>query len=166
MTYIDYIIVAIMAFSCVISLFRGFVREAMSIVSWLAALWVAWHFYSVAAMFLTDYISKESLRGPVAFVALFIITMILGSLVNFLFGQLVDKTGLSSTDRILGLAFGLVRGVIVVGILLMLMRFTPISSMESFQHSQLVPVFVPIENWLHSFIPSDMQSNFVMLKNL
>lgn len=164
LTTIDYILIAILALSSVISVLRGFVREIMAIVTWIVALWVAWHFYTALAVLLTDYITKVSLRIPVAFLSLFVVTMILGGLVNFLIGQFVDKTGLSGTDRILGLGFGLLRGVLVIGILLMVARFTPLGTFDSYRESRLVPAFMPIEKWLQSFIPADMQSNFVMLK--
>ena len=162
LTYIDYILLGVLVFSGVISILRGFVREIMAILTWIVALWVAWHFYSLLAALLTNYISKESLRAPAAFLILFVVTMILGGLVNFLIGQLVDKTGLSGTDRILGLAFGLLRGVLVIGILLMIVRFTPLTQMPVWRESRLVPAFMPVEKWLQDFLPKDMQSNFVM----
>ncbi len=164
LTYVDYILIAVLALSSVVSVLRGFVREIMAIVTWVVALWVAWHFYNALAVLLTDYMAKESLRAPVAFLSLFVVTMILGGLVNFLIGQLVDKTGLSGTDRILGLGFGLLRGVLVIGILLMVAHFTPLNTLESYRESRLVPAFLPVEKWLQGFIPADMQSNFVMLK--
>lgn len=166
LTYIDYILLGVLAFSGIISILRGFVREIMAILTWIVALWVAWHFYSVLAVLLTDYISKDTLRSPAAFLILFVVSMILGGLVNFLCGQLVDKTGLSGTDRILGLGFGLLRGVLVVGILMMVVRFTPVTDMPAWKDSRLVPAFMPVEKWLQGFIPEDMQSNFVMQKAL
>lgn len=162
LTYIDYILIAVLAFSAIISVLRGFVREMMAILSWIVSLWVAWHFYSTLAVLLSGYISKEGLRAPAAFLILFVVTMILGGLVNFLCGQLVDKTGLSGTDRILGLGFGLLRGVLVVGILILVVRFTPLTELPVWKESRLVPAFMPVEKWLQSFLPQDMQSNFVM----
>lgn len=166
LTYIDYIIIAILAFSAIISVMRGFVREIMAILTWAVALWVAWKFYDVMAVFLTSYIQKESLRLPVSFLILFVITMILGGLVNFLCGQLVDHTGLSGTDRILGLGFGLLRGVLVIGIMLLALQFTPIPSQEAWADSRLVPAFTPVEEWLQGFLPKDMQPSFEMQKEL
>lgn len=163
LTYIDYILVGILLLSALVSILRGFVREIMAIVTWVAALWIAWHFYASLAVLLADTIHKPALRLPVAFVILFVVCMILGALVNFLCGQLVDRTGLSGTDRILGLGFGLLRGVLVVSVLLLVMRFTPLPEQSAWRESRLVPIFAPIERWLQDFIPKDMQSNFVML---
>lgn len=163
LTYIDYLVLTILAFSAIISIFRGFVREMMAIVSWVVSLWIAWHFYSDLAILLNPYIEKAALRLPAAFLILFVVSMILGGLVNFLCGQLVDRTGLSGTDRILGLGFGLVRGVLVIGILMLVVRLTPLTDQPAWHESRLLPAFAPVEKWLQSFLPKDMQSNFVML---
>ncbi len=158
----DFIIIGLIAFSAVISIFRGFIRELLSIVTWVVAFWVAWHFSSELAVILSAYIHSKSLQYPVAFIGLFVITMILGGLVNYLLGQLVDKTGLSGTDRSLGLLFGLLRGVLIVGVLLMILKLTPATEESWWQQSRLIPPFMPLEQWLQGFLPKDQQSKFIL----
>ena len=162
LSILDFIILGIIAFSGIISIFRGFVREALSIITWILAFWVAWHFGQELSLLLTPYIRNAMLRYPAAFIGLFVLTMILGGLLNYLLAQLVDKSGLSGTDRVLGLLFGLLRGILIIGIMLLIMRLTPAPKQEWWTESRLVPVFMPLEAWLQSFLPKDQQSNYVM----
>ena len=90
-----------------------------------------------------------------ALAVLFIATLIVGAIVNFVIGQLVEKTGLSGTDRVLGVCFGALRGVLIVAaILFFLDSFTGVSKSEDWSKSQLIPQFSFIIRWFFDYLQS------------
>lgn len=156
LNWADYAIIAVLALSVLISLIRGFVREALSLVSWVAAFWVAFTFYNILAQMLEKQIHSSGMRIAVAFGVLFLVTLILGALINYLIGQLVDKTGLSGTDRLLGVIFGFGRGVLLVTVLLLLGQLTPMPDEPWWKSSLLIAEFHPAELWLKGYLPQSM----------
>ena len=144
---IDYIIIGIIAFSIIVSLLRGFVREVLSLASWVVAFIVASQFYPSLAAYLTQ-IDSLYIRNGTAIGILFVLTLIVGAIVNFVIAQLVDKTGLTGTDRVLGAAFGLLRGVLIVAaVLFFLDTFTTFEQTEWWKESKLIPHFGFIIEW-------------------
>jgi membrane protein required for colicin V production len=160
MIWVDYVIVGIVGLSAVISLVRGFVREAISLVTWIAAFWIALLFFRDLAVHLEPWIELQSLRLGAAFAILLLLSLLLGGVLGFLMGQLVDKTGLSGTDRMIGVFFGLARGAVLVAILVLLAGLTPFPDDPWWQSSQLIPHFQKLAVWLQSLLPPDIAGKF------
>ncbi|MGX9418975.1 CvpA family protein [Vibrio sp. RC27] len=147
MNWLDYTILAVIGFSAVISLIRGFSKEAFSLITWIGAFFIASRFYEKLAQYFTN-IQDDIVRNGAAIAALFIATLIVGAIVNYVIGQLVEKTGLSGTDRLLGVVFGALRGVLLVAALLFALdAFTSFSSSDWWTQSTLVPQF----RWIIAF---------------
>lgn len=160
MVWVDYAILIIIFLSALISVWRGFVREALSLAAWVLAFWVAFTFHQHLASFFTDYINQPSLRLISAFAILFVVTLIIAAIVNNLAGQLVKKTGLTGTDRSLGVIFGIARGVVIVAILVLLAGLTPLPADPWWQDSAFIVHFQKMAIWLKSFLPADIAANF------
>lgn len=150
---IDAIIIGIIVFSLLVSLWRGFIREVLSLTSWVVAFFVASKFYPHLSALLLNvdqvYLQKyELVRNGAAVAILFVVVLIIGGIVNALLSQLADKTGLTGTDRVLGAAFGALRGVFIVAALLFFTdHFTNFGQSALFKESQLIPHFDFIVNW-------------------
>ncbi len=159
MIWVDFIILGIIGVSALISLVRGFVREAFSLAAWVLAFWVAWSFFRDLSPYLS-WFSTPSVRHATSFITLFIVTLMLGGLVNFLIGQLVDKTGLGGMDRLLGMLFGAARGGVLVAILVVLAGLTPLPNDPWWQQSQLIGYFQELAIWLRSLLPPEISEHF------
>ena len=158
-SWADLAIIIVVAFSILISLVRGFVKEATSLVTWIVAIWVGLNFYGIVALRLTPYIQHENFRTGVAFLILFIGTLIVGAIVNFTISQLVRKTGLSGTDRVLGAVFGFARGGLVVALLILVASLSNMPQQPWWHSSLLIPQFKPVAKWLEEFLPQSLVFN-------
>lgn len=161
MNWLDVAILVLVALSAVISLMRGFVREALSLVAWILAFWVALTFASrlAATPWLSAQIDSPTARISTAFIVLFLVTLVVSALINFVIAQLVSRTGLSGTDRLVGAVFGLARGVALVGVVVLLAGFTQLPRERWWNESMLLPQFESLAVWMKSFLPADVQSN-------
>ena len=157
MVWADIAILVIIAVSALISVWRGFVKEALSLAALILAFWLALGFQQALANWLAPYIEAPSLRLIAAFAIIFVVTLILGGVVNYLAGQLVKKSGLSGTDRFLGVLFGLARGVLLVAILVLLAGLTQLPQDPWWKDSVFIVHFQDMALWIKGFLPADIQ---------
>jgi membrane protein required for colicin V production len=146
MNWVDWAIVVVLTLSSIIALARGFFREAFSLVFWITAVVVAKLFSHQVELLLVNLISTPSVRFATAFIGVFVAVLLLGALISFGIGLLVKATGLSGTDRLVGMVFGCARGLfIVINLLIYVPVFAPIKSDHWFRESTLIPYFTPYE---------------------
>jgi len=149
LNWADWAIIAIMGLSTIISVVRGFVREALSLLIWAVAFLAASVFHLELAIYFENLVETPSLRALIAWIVIFFGILMSGSLISFLIWQIIDSTGLSGTDRLLGAIFGAFRGFIVVmAILIILPGLLPVSQDAWWQQSVLIPYFLSCEDWV------------------
>src|SRR3990167_2922033 len=102
LTWADYIILIIIGLSILRGVRRGFVKEALSLITWILALVIAIKFYLPVSSYLSKWITTPSIHKTLAFIAIFLAILIIGNLLNVLLSQLVKKTGLSLPNRLIG----------------------------------------------------------------
>lgn len=145
---LDWIILAIILVSTLISLKRGFFKEAFSLVTWIVALIVSFLFADALATYLHAISDSPSIRKLSAMAILFITTLIAGGLLRFLIEQLIHFTGLTGTDRVLGMVFGALRGLLIVVMLSMAgKKMLPLEEESWWKASVLQPHLAKVEAW-------------------
>ncbi len=116
MTIIDLVVLAVLAISALLAFSRGFIREALSIGSWVGAILAALWFYEPVAALLEPYIGQEFIRLLVGGLAVLVGVLVVLSFITHAISQAVRDSQLSFIDRSVGVVFGLVRGLVLVSL--------------------------------------------------
>ena len=153
----DLVILGILLVSIVVSLFRGFIKEVFSILVWAAAIFAAFQVAGPLAGALEPIIDLPSARFILAFAAVFVLVLVVGGLISFLVGKMVEKTGLSPTDRLFGGLFGLARGLVIVVLAVLLLRVTPFAQDPWWHDSRLLPTFEALAEQARTWLPESVQ---------
>ena len=152
MNWADYLIVLIIIVSALISLWRGFLREVVSLVTWVVGFWVALRFAAqVGDAF--KVIHNPSVRVIIGFAILFVAVLIVGMLINLLISKLMAHSGAGASDRTLGAVFGVVRGVVVVAVLVIVAGFTALPREPWWRESRLIPYAQATAGWMRGLLP-------------
>jgi len=171
-TWIDIIIVVIFLISTTIALLRGFVREAISIVTWVAAIWLALSQSEQVSFLLPEAIDSASfsfgekeygsnIRVGIAFVLIMVGVLVFGALINFVLSQIMKTQILRGVDRMLGMVFGLLRASVITIILIMTASaFTTLPQASTWQTSRLIKPFEQAAVWVVAQLPDRYAQQF------
>ena len=144
----DWVIIVVLVVSTALSLWRGFVREAISLAGWIAAFVIAHLFVDQLAALLGQWIASVAGRYVAGYAILFVATLVLFGLTARLARQLVKVSGLSLLDRILGTVFGFARGVILVLVVVyVVQQLARPEDLGWLRQSQLMPHLNLLANW-------------------
>ncbi|NCF36363.1 MAG: CvpA family protein [Gammaproteobacteria bacterium] len=160
MSWLDLVILGIIVLSALISLIRGFVKESISLVTWIVAGVLAFRYFAPMADLLAPFVDAPTIRNVAGFSILFVSTLVVGAIINFIMSQLVLKTGLSGTDKALGVVFGGARGVLIVTMVVLLASLTPMPEADWWQDSAMVGFFQQLAEWVKGIIPADAADKF------
>lgn len=160
MTVVDVVVIFVICLSALFSLIRGFVKEAISLTTWIVAIWLAATFASKLAAVLPLSIESEAVRQTVGFGVLFILSLMLGALINMLVSQVVKKTGLSGADRIFGVVFGVLRGGLIVVVFVVIGGMTALPEADWWQSSVLLEWFESAAIVIQGYIPEDLSLSY------
>jgi membrane protein required for colicin V production len=156
MVVVDYILLGAFAVSVVIGFFRGFFREAMSLVNWGLAVWLAWRFSGLLDPLLAS-VSSPVFKLWLGRIIVFVGALLVGALLSKLVSMLVQKTGLTGADRSLGMLFGAGRGVLVVGILVIGFQMLEMDREPWWQESVIVPRTADLTKSIREFMDGGLE---------
>ncbi len=163
--WLDCAIIGVIGLSIVTGMFRGFVKELIALGVWVLAIWLATTYSKTVSIWVHPYISDKTACIAVSFIAVLVGTLILGAVVNTVLSMLLHRSGLSGIDRLLGMGFGLVRGVFIVALLMLVVKMTSLPSDEYRSKSRLYQHFDPLVNWIYGYTPEVFKQMAMFDKN-
>ncbi len=161
MSILDWVLIAILAYSIISSWFRGFVREILGVVTVLAAgLLAAWFYRQFATMF-KDVVRTENFALFLGFSVIFLATLVAGFVIIWLVTKFVKFAKLQWADRMLGAAFGFIRGWVIGAVVLLALTAFDVQT-ERIKNSELVPYFLPGSRVIAVMTPYEMKAKFLV----
>ncbi len=148
----DWIIIAVVAISCLIGLWRGFMREAISLVTWIIGLWLAWTFSSTVEPLLGGLLSGPQVKVWVARLIILVLVVLAGNLVGYVVTRAVRYSPFGIADRLLGVLFGLLRGALLIGIGVILGELVELKNESWWQESALLPYSEFLGEWVRALV--------------
>lgn len=160
MTIFDYAVLSIIGLSVFIGMMRGLVHESLALIGWVLAFYVAKTYVNTLVPYMPQDIPSESLRLLAAFVALFLASLLIISLITMILASVLKKIGLGWFNRWLGMLFGFARGLLVVCILVLLAGMTEIPKDQRWQDAMFS---APLEAAVQTALPwlPESIANFV-----
>jgi len=164
---VDTAILLVFFVSILVGLMRGFIREIISLFTWIAAFVISILFSGTLANTFAGSSSSTSSLGAGSvhmlalsscFIGLFVATLIIGSFVGRFISQMVESQGVSLANRFLGALFGFIRGLLVVLLAIFLGQLTPMSSQPAWAQSQFVAAYQPAVKWLDDLVQPGLSS--------
>jgi membrane protein required for colicin V production len=152
MTLTDYLIIAAILISAIAGALRGFLREAVAFGAWIIALFVAWHFAGLIEPYLGGLLADPEVRPWAARVIIVALVLLLGTLIGALLGHFVRLSIFSGMDRLLGFAFGILRGFVLLGVFVILGQLLRLPAEGWWRHSLMIPYGESIANGLRSLV--------------
>ena len=162
MSEVDLVILGIFALSALISFMRGFFREAMSLAIWAGAVIVTLAYSDrIATLLPIERVESQQARAVISALVLFAGTLLAGNLINWVLGRIMSRKTLSVTDRVIGVLFGMVRGLIIVSLLVLAGNLVPELKQESWwTESTLLPRIQPVARFVHARLPEEIGQHF------
>jgi membrane protein required for colicin V production len=148
----DYLIIAVLALSTLLGLVRGFLKESISLLAWLAGLWLAWRYSFVVEPYLGGLLAEEPINTWVARAIVLVVVVLTGWILAATLAYLARQSQLTlMTDRLLGVCFGLARGALLVGIAVLVGGLVELDSEPWWRDSMLMPYATELSGWVRSF---------------
>lgn len=166
MNWLDYLLLAILLISTVMSARKGFSREIIGLAAAFVALVLGMWFYGLAGSYVVRYVSSTRVANLIGFLLVVCGVLLVGALVGWIVSRFLRTIGLSFFDRLLGAAFGLVRGLLIaVSLLTAYMAFGPqVDSKtvsQSMLHSRIAPYVLDASHAFVTIAPMELKASFL-----
>jgi len=157
MIAVDYIILAILIISAIMGLVRGLLRESIAVITWFLAIILAWSFASSLEPHLGGVLVGSPLRIWAARAVIFVGVLLLGGAVSTVLGHYVRVSMFAGMDKFLGLVFGIVRGVVIVGVFTIAVQALRMDEDNSWRRSKLMPYAIGVADALRGVVGENIE---------
>jgi membrane protein required for colicin V production len=155
MNFIDYLILVVLLISLLLGFFRGFLGEAISLISWLGGLWLAWRYAYLIEPHLSGMIAEQPLNTWAARTIMLVAVLVTGWLIGGIVTYFAHQSGISlMLDRLLGMLFGIIRGIVLVSIMVMLGIQVQLNRADWWKESRFMPFAEEVSGWVKGFADS------------
>lgn len=160
LNFLDWVILAVVFVSVLGSLLKGFARESISLGSVVVGIVLASWFYPMTMNFFLQFVSGQDLAAILGFVTIFCGCLIAGALVSSFVHKFVRVAHLQWFDRLLGAAFGLIRGWMIAAVMVLLLTAFPVK-LASIQEARLAPFLLVSARVLILVTPESLRDRFM-----
>jgi len=152
LTGADVFILFVLLGSTLIGFLRGFVREAASLVFWILAIWAAWKFGPLVEPHLGGLLADPNVAPWVGRLVVLVLVLLVGWLVGMVLSYFTRSLGLGVMDRVLGVLFGIVRGMVLVGLITIGAELLHLNHEDWWSRSKLVRYGETVGDWLRAMV--------------
>jgi len=153
---VDIGILLIIALPALVGVLYGFLNIVFSLLAWTLALGISIKFSSFFSPMLVNSIEMPIARNMLAFIGLFIVSLMILTSIGFLIVKLLGRTGLTGADRLLGLFFGMGLGIFIVNIIIFLLGFTSLPTESWWEQSKIMTPFERVSVWSSKYLPENV----------
>tara|TARA_B100000029_G_C17576626_1_gene958347 strand:- start:135 stop:620 length:486 start_codon:yes stop_codon:yes gene_type:complete len=151
MPLLDLFIILFLLFWSLLGLLRGFASELISFVCWGLAIYFSIYYYHIPADYINNYIKAYTISKILSFVIIFSVTFLLSVSLSFIITQIINVFGMSSSNKALGVFFGLLKGNLFIILIIYVFGYTDITSTLYWEESEFIPYF---EKFIEKFLKS------------
>jgi membrane protein required for colicin V production len=155
---VDIVILCLVALPTVVGVFYGFLNILFSLLSWAVSLGLSVKLVPYFSPLLENYVNTPILRDALAFIALFILSLLVMTGISYFLVKLLGSAGLTAADRILGLFFGMGLGGLIVTVIIFMAGFTALPQEVWWEESKLASPFERISIWSSRFLPESINA--------
>ncbi|MFQ5470490.1 MAG: CvpA family protein [Gammaproteobacteria bacterium] len=156
-TGIDGLLLAVVGISAAIGLYRGFIREILSLAGWMVSFWLAITYAREISASFESVITQPNVRLGASFILLFLTGVVVVWIFNAFFSKFITLSFMGVMDRVMGFAFGVLRGAIVASVLVFVVSLTPVEAEPAWQDSTMVAYFQDVAEWAREQIDNGLE---------
>jgi membrane protein required for colicin V production len=166
LNWIDLVLLLVIGGSVLAGFAAGFARAGVGFAAMIVGMFCGFWFYGIVAAYVIDYVASRAIANLIGFFVILAAVLMVGAIVGTVLAKLFKWAGLSWLDRLLGGAFGVVRGLLIAAAMVtVLLAFSPSPPPRSVVDSKLLPYAIGVSDVLAALTPHEIKDQFYATKD-